>query len=45
MLLNLLLWACDKPILDTSKPEHVVESPIHWNKDIILQEIAELKSE
>ena len=32
MLLNLLLWACDKPILDTSKPEQVVESPIHWNE-------------
>ena len=32
MLLNLLLWACDKPILDSSSPEPVEESPIWWDE-------------
>lgn len=32
MLLNLLLWACDGEILDTSKPEPVEESPIWWDE-------------
>ena len=32
MLLSLLLWACDKPILDSGKPEVVEESPIWWDE-------------
>ena len=32
MLLNLLLWACDKPIVDSGKPEVVEESPIWWDE-------------
>jgi thiol-disulfide isomerase/thioredoxin len=32
MLLNLLLWACDKPILDSSEPEIIEESPIWWDE-------------
>ena len=32
MLLNLLLWACDKPIADSGKPEVVEESPIWWDE-------------
>lgn len=32
MLLNLLLWACDKPIIDSSSPEPVEESPIWWDE-------------
>ena len=32
MLLNLLLWACDAPILDSGEPEVVEESPIWWDE-------------
>ena len=32
MLLSLLLWACDKPILDSGEPEVVEESPIWWDE-------------
>jgi len=32
MLLSLLLWACDKPILDSGKPEVIEESPIWWDE-------------
>ena len=32
MLLSLFLWACDKPILDSSSPEPVEESPIWWDE-------------
>jgi thiol-disulfide isomerase/thioredoxin len=34
MLLNLLLWACDQPIIDSGEPlEEIIESPIHWAED------------
>lgn len=32
MLFSLLLWACDKPILDSSEPEIIEESPIWWDE-------------
>ena len=46
MLLNLLLWACDKPIIDSGKPEVVEESSetVDLEEDIPVFQFAKPKS-